>query len=318
MLGWVGGADAARVHTSAPASQPEPNMASLPSPTAADDPAAPAFELRGIARRLPDGKALLEDVSLSVARGGILTIAGPSGAGKSTLIRLLNRLDEPSAGELRVLGRPVAAWPVRELRRRVAMVFQEPTLLGLTVRENLALPFRLRGALPADLEARIAEALRAAELEPALLGRDADGLSVGQKQRVALARSLIGRPEVVLLDEPTAALDPGTAERLLEGLARLNREAGLTVVMTSHRFGEVRLLGGRMAVLMAGRLVAEGPAAQVLDHPPTAELADFLREPGHANATPAAAGGSGGPVPGEAASGAASGPASNAGEPDRG
>ncbi|HKI97412.1 MAG TPA: ATP-binding cassette domain-containing protein [bacterium] len=252
------------------------------------DPAAPAFELRGLGRCLPDGRALLEGVHLSVARGGILTIAGPSGAGKSTLIRLLNRLDEPSAGELRVLGRPIADWPVRELRRRVSMVFQEPSLLGLSVRENLTLPFRLQGAMPPDLDARIAEVLVAADLSHDLLERDADGLSVGQKQRVALARGLIARPEVLLLDEPTAALDPATAERLLSGLARLNRSAGLTLVMTSHRFGEVRRLGGRLAVLMGGRLMAEGPVAELLARPPTDEVGAFLQEPGGSNATPQA------------------------------
>ncbi len=261
-----------------------------------------AFVLRGVGRRLPDGRALLEDVSLTVPRGGILSIAGPSGAGKSTLIRLLNRLDDASAGELRVLGRPLADWPVRELRRRVAMVFQEPTLLGLSVRENLQLPFRLQGELPADLDARIRAALDAAELAPDLLERDADGLSVGQKQRVALARSLIGRPDVLLLDEPTAALDPGTAERLLAGLARLNRAAGLTLVMTSHRFAEVRRLGGRLAVLMDGRLLAEGPAAELLAHPPTAQVAEFLHGSGDGADDAAAA-----PAPGPSGRGAGAG-----------
>jgi UDP-glucose/iron transport system ATP-binding protein len=267
---------------------------------------APVFELRGVGRALPDGRALLADVHLSVARGGVLTIAGPSGAGKSTLIRLLNRLDYPSTGELRVLGRPCGGWPVRELRRRVAMVFQEPTLLGLTVRENLLLPFRLRGALPPGLDARIEAALAAAELSGELLSRDADGLSVGQKQRVALARALIAQPEALLLDEPTAALDPGTAERMLEGLARLNRETGLTLVMTSHRFGEVRLLGGRLAVLMAGRLVAEGPVPELLDHPPTPELAAFLHEPGSSGSAARPGSPAGGPG-GGAAGGAARG-----------
>jgi len=251
--------------------------------------AAPAFALHGVTRRLPDGKALLEDISLTVPRGGILTIAGPSGAGKSTLIRLLNRLDETSAGTLEALGQPIAAWPVRTLRRRVAMVFQEPTLLGLTVRENLRLPFRLEGALPPELDARIVAALSAAELPEALLERDAEALSLGQKQRVALARALIGAPEALLLDEPTASLDPGTADRLLTGLARLNRERGLTLVMTSHRFGEVRRLGGRMAVLLSGRLAAEGPVAELLAHPPTPEVAAFLREPDATGPEPAAA-----------------------------
>lgn len=275
--------------------QSTPNAFVAASSPASPGKGGPAFMLRGVGRSLPDGHVLLQGVDLTVARGGILTLAGPSGAGKSTLIRLLNRLDEADTGTLEVLGRPVTAWPVAELRRQVAMVFQEPTLLGLTVRENLTLPFRLQGPLPPDLDARIAEALDAAELSPELLARDADALSVGQKQRVALARSLIGRPGMLLLDEPTAALDPATAERLLAGLARLNREAGLTLVMTSHRFGEVQQLGGRLAVLMDGRLVAEGPVADLLAEPPTPEVAAFLRSPGASSAGgPSRAGDGGG------------------------
>ena len=255
---------------------------------AAAERGAPAFELRGVTRRAPgDGKPLLADVHLTVPRGGILTIAGPSGAGKTLLIRLLNRLDEADAGAIRVLGRPIAELPEPELRRRVSMVFQEPALLGLTVRENLALPFTLQGAPPTDLEARIAEVLAQVELPPAVLGRAPDGLSVGEKQRVALARSLITQPEVLVLDEPTAALDPGTAERLLARLAQLNRTAGLTLVMTSHRFQEARRLGGRMAVLIRGRLAAEGPVRDLLERPPTAEVAAFLREPGGGPDAPA-------------------------------
>jgi ABC-type methionine transport system ATPase subunit len=233
--------------------------------------------MRGVGRQLPGGgKVLLEGIDLTVGRGGITSLVGPSGAGKSTLLRLVNRLDEAGTGSIAVLGRALADWPVRELRRKAAMVFQEPSLLGLTVRENLALPFRLGNGLPEDFASRVAWALERAELPSELLERDAGALSVGQRQRAALARSLISGPELLLLDEPTAGLDMRTAERLLDGLVALNREEGLTLILATHRLEEVRQIGGRLAVLMDGRLEGEGETDGLLKHPPNAAVADFL------------------------------------------
>jgi ABC-type methionine transport system ATPase subunit len=236
-----------------------------------------AFRLRGVARRAGNGtRPLLEGIDLDVPRGATLEILGPSGAGKSTLLRLLNRMDEAAAGEITVLGKPLAAWPVRELRRRVALVFQESSLLGLNVKENLALPFRLEGELPADFPARISQALERVELEEDLLSRDADGLSVGQKQRVCLARALMTGPEVLLLDEPTSGLDPGTGGRLLSRLVALSGERELTLVIATHRFQEVRSPGSRFALLMEGKIVAEGLTANLHQQSFAPEVEAFL------------------------------------------
>ena len=210
----------------------------------------------------PDGRPveLLRGVDLSVDRGQMLSIVGPSGSGKSTLVRLLNRLDEPTAGSVEVLGRPIDAWPMRQLRRTVALVFQESNLLGLDVRANLRLPFDLRRDVPDDFDARAAAALQRAGLEQDMLDRHPDQLSVGQKQRVALARALVTRPQVLVLDEPTSALDPRTADEMLDRVMDLRRDNGLTIVMVSHRLAEARRMGGRLAVIIDGRIAAADDA----------------------------------------------------------
>ncbi len=225
---------------------------------------------------------LLRDITLSVPAGGVLLIAGPSGSGKSTLIRLINRLDDATAGTVTILGRGVTDWPVRELRRKAAFVFQEPSLGQETVRENLRLPFVLSREMPADIDARIARAMEQAELEPGFLDRGAGQLSVGQKQRVTLARALITEPEILLLDEPTSSLDARTASELLNSLAGIQRDRNargqsLTVILVTHRLTEARRMGGDLAVLIDGQLASLGPVAQMLDEPPAGPAGEFLR-----------------------------------------
>ena len=236
-----------------------------------------AIEMRGVFRQGERGRRLLDEVNLSVPRGAFTILAGPSGAGKTTLLRLINRLDEADGGSVSVLGRTLGQWSVGELRRRVALVSQEPSLLGMTVSENLILPFRLRGEPPPDIKDRMETAMEEAELEPEFLHQPSALLSVGQKQRAALARALIGEPEVLLLDEPTAGQDPRMAERMMKRLHRLRLEKGMTVLMVSHRLEHLRQNGGRLAVLIGGRLHGEGDAAEMMDHPPTPEVEAFLK-----------------------------------------
>lgn len=238
-----------------------------------------AAALSGVSRSVRHGdrlRPILQDVDLAITAGSVWHIVGPSGSGKSSLLRLINRLDDPDAGRVEVLGQPVADWPVRALRRRVAMVFQEPTLLGRTVRENLALPFELHEGAPPDLDARIDAALGRAGVGGELIDRRGHELSVGQKQRVALARTLVTEPEVLLLDEPTAALDPRTAERLLKDIERFSRSAGCTCVIATHRLGEARRVGGQLAVVIEGRVEAVGPVDAVFADPPNERVRQFL------------------------------------------
>ncbi|MCA6215853.1 ATP-binding cassette domain-containing protein [Ideonella sp. B7] len=207
-------------------------------------------------------RPVLQDICFEVERGGVLTLVGPSGSGKSTLLRCLNRLSEPSSGTIRLGGEDICRLDPRQLRRRAAMVMQTPVLFEGTVRDNL----RLRPAgVACDLsDSRLAAALDEVGLAAALLDRDAAQLSGGEKQRVTIARALLGDPEVLLLDEPTSALDPPNAARVVEVITDLRTRRGLTVVAVTHLPEFVRALGGWVLYLVQGRVRAYVPVT-VLD-----------------------------------------------------
>jgi ABC-type methionine transport system ATPase subunit len=196
-------------------------------------------------------REVLRDVSVEVPRGGALTFVGPSGAGKSTLLRCLNRLEEPPPGTVSFEGRDVTALDPLDLRRRVALVMQAPVVFEGTVRDNLCTQPR---AARLDLsDARLGALLEEVGLERAFLDRDAALLSGGEKQRVTVARALLGDPQALLLDEPTSALDPPNAALVAEAVERLRRSRGLTVVAVTHQAELLRRLGGCFLYLVAGR-----------------------------------------------------------------
>lgn len=197
------------------------------------------------------GVAVLCEVRASVPEPGITVVAGPSGAGKSTLLRLCNRLEVPSRGRVRFRGRDVAALDPRRLRRQVGMVFQQPALFGGTVRDNLAV------AAPGSDDARFVAALQAAALDPAMLDREAGTLSGGEAQRACLARTLVTDPEVLLLDEPTAALDAQPTRAFEETASRLAAQ-GLPMLWVTHELAQLRRLAGWVLALHNGRLVYAG------------------------------------------------------------
>ncbi len=201
------------------------------------------------------GRVVLSAVDLEVAEGRITALIGPSGSGKTSLLRLLDRLDDPTSGTISYGGRPLPAYPVTQLRREVAFVFQTPVLFPGTVRDNLAEAARI-GKIPTpEVDERAREVAALAELDIALLERDGRELSVGQQQRAALARALVNRPGALLLDEPTASLDAETAERLLRTIRRLVRDEGLTVVLATHRLEEARAVADFTVRLRDGRVV---------------------------------------------------------------
>jgi putative ABC transport system ATP-binding protein len=220
---------------------------------------------------------VLAGVTIDLPKGGFSALIGPSGAGKTSLLRLLNRLDDPASGVVRFLGRPIVDFPVRALRRRVGFVFQAPAMFPGTVAQNLAIVPRLGGeAVAAHVSARIAEILRLVELGADFEDRIAADLSGGEQQRVALARALMTGPEVLLLDEPTAALDPEVAEHLMHTLRRLRESAGLTIVMVTHRLSEARLASTYAVMLEAGRVVEAGPSARLFSAPVEARTREFI------------------------------------------
>jgi len=198
---------------------------------------------------------LLTDVEATIHAGVCTALVGPSGAGKSTLLRLLNRFDEPSEGTVSFHGRPLPELNVLDLRRRVGLVAQRPSLLAATVREELNV------AVPVTDDAG-EQLLTKAGLPPILLDRTTATLSGGEAQRLCLARALTVDPEVLLLDEPTSSLDLASAAAVEDTVSRLVGD-GLTVVLVSHDRGQAHRLAGHVLVLDAGRLVEAGAVGDV-------------------------------------------------------
>ena len=221
-------------------------------------------------------RPVLAEVTLSFEPGGAYSILGPSGAGKTTLLRLLNRLEDPTTGSLRFHGTPYGQVSAIALRRRVAMVFQVPVLFPGNVGDNLCTALRLQHRDDRVDEAELTRLLELVELDGAMLTRDAAALSVGQKQRVCIARALLTAPEVLLLDEPTAALDPTTAHRLIAAIVALSRRQRLTLIMVSHQPELARAFGGEVIVLVAGRVVEQSRAAQFFVAPATEQGRRYL------------------------------------------
>ena len=204
-------------------------------------------------RYVVGGAEILKGVSFAVRAGEVVSVVGPSGAGKSTLLRAINRLVEPTSGEVFLDGTPTSRMNPLELRRRVGMVFQLPALFGETVEDAV-----LYGARLAGNSADVSRLLEVVGLDdPALNEREPQSLSVGQQQRVCIARSLALEPEVLLMDEPTSALD-GAARRRIEELIRdLNDRLGLTIVVVSHALDQVERIADRVVLLVDGRLDGE-------------------------------------------------------------
>jgi phosphonate transport system ATP-binding protein len=233
-----------------------------------------ALVIRGLRKEYRAGVPVLRDVSLEIGGTGMTAVIGPSGTGKSTLIRCINRLVDPTAGEILFGGQDLARLrgrALREARRRIGMVFQEYNLVErLSVIENL-LCGRL-GYVPvwrAWLRRfPAADVARAFELLDAVgLGeyatRRADALSGGQRQRVGIARAIMQDPELVLADEPTSSLDPKTSVEIMDLLAGLARARGIPVVVNIHNVDLARRFAQRIVGMSAGAIVFDGPPSQL-------------------------------------------------------
>jgi ABC-type methionine transport system ATPase subunit len=191
-------------------------------------------------------------VTFAVQAGEVFSVVGPSGAGKSTLLRTINRLLEPTAGNIFLDGAPIEEIDPLELRRRIGMVFQLPALFGDTVEDTVLYGVRLTGKR-ADVE----HLLGLAGLAPSLASRNPQSLSVGQQQRVSIARALALEPEVLLMDEPTSALDQVARQRIEDLIGQLNKELGLTTVVVSHALDQVERIADRVVLLVDGRSEGE-------------------------------------------------------------
>ena len=212
----------------------------------------------------------VNDVSLNIADGEIFGIIGYSGAGKSTLVRIINQLEEQSAGDVIIDGRIMQKLSRKELneqRQKIGMIFQHFNLLwSRTVAQNIALPLEFSGVPKEERREKVNRLIHLVGLD----GREdayPSELSGGQKQRVGIARALANDPRILLSDEATSALDPGTTEQILDLLKQINRELGITIIMITHQMEVVQKICTRMAVMSEGRIVEQGTVKDLFEHP---------------------------------------------------
>lgn len=203
---------------------------------------------------------ILAGLDLDIYEGEIMVLLGESGCGKTTTLKLINRLIDPTRGEVLVEGRPTAEWDAIELRRRIGYVLQDGGLFPhFTVARNIGLTLELLGRDQAAIEERVREMLSLVNLDPdRFADRFPQELSGGQRQRVGVARALAADPSIVLLDEPFSALDVITRTSLQREFARLVRDLGKTAVFVTHDLHEAKRLGTRIALMEAGRIVFLG------------------------------------------------------------
>jgi D-methionine transport system ATP-binding protein len=226
----------------------------------------------------------LAGIDLSIESGEIFGIIGHSGAGKSTLVRLINLLERPTAGRVLIADTEVTALDAEKLRatrQGIGMIFQHFNLLSSkTVAENIAWPLKIAGWDKKDVAPRVAELIARVGLQEHADKYPAQ-LSGGQKQRVGIARALATRPKILLCDEATSALDPQTTRSVLDLLADINRELGLTIVLITHEMDVVRRICDRVAVLDSGLVVEVGPVSKVFLHPQHTTTKSFVMEAEH-------------------------------------
>lgn len=238
----------------------------------------PVFRLRGVTKAYPGRSrpVLSIDGEIEIRRGEVVAIVGPSGAGKSTLLRLLAMIERPTSGAIEAFGEPLtaSAAPPLALRRRATLVYQRPLLQSASVRDNAAFGLRVRGQR--DHRAQVEAALDRVKMGH-LARAHARSLSGGEAQRVALARALVIEPEALLLDEPTANLDPYNVSVIEDAVRALNRDRGTTVVLVTHNVFQAKRLSSRAVLLLDGQAVETSDAKTFFETPRDPRTAAFVR-----------------------------------------
>jgi tungstate transport system ATP-binding protein len=233
------------------------------------------YRLQNVSKEY-EGRRVLQVENLKIERGEVFAMVGPSGAGKSTLLRLLNFLEPPSSGRIRFLDVEFTANQPMSLkyRRRVTTVFQRPTLLNRSVQANVGYGLKLRGLRHS--EDKIEKALEQVGLQH-LDRQRARTLSGGEAQRVALARAIVLQPDVLLLDEPTANLDPYNVGLIEEIVTNLNREQGTTLVLVTHNVFQAKRLAHRVALMLESQIVEVAGVEAFFESPQDPRTAAFVR-----------------------------------------
>jgi putative ABC transport system ATP-binding protein len=227
------------------------------------------LETKNVSRRVAvngNDKSIVDSVSFRFNSGGVYNLVGPSGAGKTSYLRLLNRLDEPTSGDVLYDGTGISTLKPTDLRKKVSMIFQEPYLFPGTVGDNLDYCY------PEGKTEKAGYYLEQVGLKKHYLDSDSSVLSAGEKQRVAIARSLIQAPRVLLLDEPTSALDPTSVDKVEKLILTLVADLCLTAIIVTHNPDQAGRLGGQTLLMVEGRLIEFDETDRVLKNPRT-ELA---------------------------------------------
>ena len=224
-----------------------------------------------------NNQTVLDVASLDIKRGETLAIVGPNGAGKSTLLLALAHLLPTVRGDILFNGKSLRQWDELEYRRKISFVFQSPLLLDMTVEQNIALGLKFRGVSKEETHERVGRRIKQLGIE-SLSKRRASQLSGGEAQRVSLARAFVLEPELLLLDEPFAALDPPTRKKLIEDLSALLAEDHRMAVFVTHNLNEAAKLSHRIAVIVDGMLRQVGTAKQIKSKPADETVKAFLEE----------------------------------------
>jgi len=227
--------------------------------------------LEALFRRKPLYVHAVDDVDLEIRRGEILALVGESGSGKTTIGRILATLEKPTGGELYFEGERVTPSNVKQVRKKIQMVFQNPMESldpRMSVRQVVEEPLRTLGLSGDERRRRVEDALTAVGLEPSIFNhRRPRDLSGGQRQRVAVARAIVSNPKFIVLDEPTSALDASVQAQVLNLLVELHRTHGFTYLFITHNISVARYIADRVAVMYAGKIVESGDVRSVMSEP---------------------------------------------------
>lgn len=236
------------------------------------------IDLINVSKTYSDGSTVLRNINLHIARGELAVLIGPSGCGKTTTMKMINRLLQPTSGEIKIKGKSIEDFNAVELRRNIGYVVQSIGLFPhMTIAQNVTAVLNLKGAPPQDCDKKARELLELVGLPPeTYLTRYPHELSGGQQQRVGVARALAADPEIILMDEPFGALDPITRESLQDELLRLQKEMHKTIVFVTHDMDEAIKLGDRIIVLKDGQILQADTPEKLMSNPAHGFVEEFM------------------------------------------
>ncbi|WP_047980459.1 ABC transporter ATP-binding protein [Ornithinibacillus contaminans] len=237
------------------------------------NPTTPIVEFKNVTYST-DGLHILKEITGSFPEGKITTLVGPSGAGKTTLFRLCNGLISPDTGDILIKGKPIQTYEPIRLRRNVGLALQSATMIKGTVLENLALPLALQGMQIEQQDAE--ELLDDVGLDKSFLHRHAKDLSGGQRQKLSIARTLVNKPKILLLDEITSSLDRVSQHDIEELISKINEKYGTTIVWITHNLEQARSIGHYTWVMMGGEVIESGESS-MLDNPQDERVLEFIK-----------------------------------------